>query len=285
MKKTRWHVRIVIVLITIQALVWYVFFHEHNGGLLNIYFLDIGQGDGILIETPNKNRIMIDGGPDSKVVRKLGEILSFYTKSLDALLVTNPDQDHLAGFVHIAQVFSINSIIEPGTISKSELYRTWSNLVEEKSIRKIYAKRGMEIVLDTDVVLTILFPDRDVSALKTNDGSVVAKLTYKDVSVLFTGDAPQAIERYLADLDRDYLKSDVLKVGHHGSHTSTHGDFLKTVGPAYAIISSGKDNKYGHPRKEVLDTLHTAGVEVFNTGQMGTVTFWTDGTSYGFRKK
>ena len=137
----------------------------------------------------------------------------------------------------------------------------------------------MRVVLDgkNGVFLEILFPDRDVSGLTTNNGSIVAKLIYGNTSFLLTGDSPKAVESYLVSLDGQSLRSDVLKVGHHGSKTSTGEIFLGYVSPEYAVISSGKNNKYGHPHKETTDALEKFNVSYWKTATAGTVVFRSDG--------
>jgi competence protein ComEC len=143
----------------------------------------------------------------------------------------------------------------------------------------------MKVILDDEagVYINILFPDRDASGMKTNDGSIVARLVYGNTSVMLTGDSPQPIENYLTSVDGKNLKSDVLKVGHHGSRTSTGVQFLGFVEPTYAVISDGKGNSYGHPHKETLDTLNKFNVKVFRTDELGTIVMKSDGEKVVFQ--
>ena len=135
----------------------------------------------------------------------------------------------------------------------------------------------MIVDLGEGVVFQILFPDRDVALLETNDASVVGKLIFEEISFLFTGDSPQKIEKYLIFLDPNSLSSKVLKVGHHGSRTSSGAEFVGAVDPQYAVISSGKDNSYGHPYREVLEILDRNKSFILNTAEVGRVVFKTDG--------
>ena len=151
--------------------------------------------------------------------------------------------------------------------------------LKEKNVTRIELRRGMRIVLDHGVVFDVLFPDRDPHGMETNDASVVGRLTYGDTSFLFTGDAPIKIEEYLTMLDVRSLDADVLKVGHHGSKTSTGNRFVGAVSPRYAVISAGKDNSYGHPHQEVLEVLAAHDLEVLVTAQEGTIVFESDGTN------
>ncbi len=266
-------------LILLNFFVWYAILSEDRGGILTISVLDIGQGDAIFIEAPNGNQILLDGGPDSKVLRRLGEILPFYDRSIDMLIVSNPDKDHIAGFVDVLRRYEVEKVMEPGTVSETAVYRELENEIEKEKAEKVLARRGMRVVIDekNGVFLDILFPDRDVSGLTTNNGSIVARLVCGDTSFLLSGDSPKAVENYLVSLDGKGLHSNVLKVGHHGSKTSTGEMFLGYVSPKYAVISSGKNNKYGHPHKEATDLLQRFNVSYWNTATVGTVVFKSDG--------
>lgn len=251
---------------------------RHSGKLF-ISFLNIGQGDAIYIEAPNGTQIMVDGGPDGIVLRELAKVLPLFDNSIDAILVTNPDKDHMGGFIDIMQKFKVTNIIEPGTVSPSDTYKTVESLSHDHGLRVVYARRGMDIMLDKErnIYLHILFPDRDVEKLATNDGSIVAKLIYGNTSVLLEGDAPQNIEKYLLSLDSQILDADILKVGHHGSRTSTNPDYVTAVSPEYAVISCGIDNKYGHPHEETIDTLSSLNVQILRTDLEGRISFESDG--------
>jgi len=141
----------------------------------------------------------------------------------------------------------------------------------------LLARRGMRINLGSDVYFDVLFPDRDVSNADSNDASIVGRLSYKDTHVILTGDAPKWIERHLVSLGGGEIESDILKVGHHGSRTSSEEQFVGFVSPSYAVISAGCDNRYGHPHQDVLDTLGRFGIEVRSTCEEGTILFETDG--------
>jgi len=261
------------------VLIWYAVFRESRGNILTIAFLDIGQGDAIFIEAPNGNQMLIDGGPPKAVLGALRKVMPFYDRSIDALLVTNPDKDHIAGFIDVLGGYKVEKIVEPGTQSPSGTFAELEKTIVARHVPELVAQRGMIVWLDKKrgVGFHILFPDRDVSELSTNNGSVVGRLVYGNTSVMFTGDSPQNIERYLSSLDGKSLKSDVLKVGHHGSRTSTSQEFVGFVSPTYAVISVAKDNSYGHPNQETLDTLNQFGVKTFRTDQVGTIVMKSDG--------
>ena len=151
--------------------------------------------------------------------------------------------------------------------------------IKDKNIPNILARRGMIVDFGDGARLEILFPNRDVTNWETNDASIVAKLIYGDESFLLTGDSPKYAEYLLLALDPSDLKSSVLKVGHHGSQTSTSIPYASAVGPEYAIISAGLNNRYGHPHKEVLDILNKVGAKILSTIDLGTIEFETNGMS------
>jgi len=281
MKEKSFKIALVCLGILILFSISFLLIHQTtgHGGRLFISFLNIGQGDAIYIEAPNGKQILVDGGPDEIVLRELAKVMPAFDRSIDAILVTNPDKDHIGGFINIMQKFKVDSIIEPGTVSPSDTYKALENLAKEHNLKQIYARRGMDIMLDQErnIHLHILFPDRDVEKLATNDGSIVAKLVYGDTSVLLEGDAPQNIEKYLLSLNPTELDTDILKTGHHGSRTSTSKEYVEAASPDYAVISCGVNNKYGHPHQETLDTLNDLNVPVLRTDQMGRISFESDG--------
>ena len=270
--------------------IWHAVYLESARHELTVAFLDIGQGDAIFIEAPNGNQILVDGGPDAKVLHELGAVMPWYDKSLDMIVITNPDKDHIAGFIDILKRFDVGSVLEPGTQSKTLTHTTLQELIKEKEIPKTLARRGMKIILDDtpgrEVILTVLFPDRDVSMETTNDGSIVARLTYGETEVMLTGDAPIGVENHLLSITDSStpqflrLESDILKAGHHGSKTSSSEEFVKMVNPQYAVISCGKENKYGHPNDETLATLAKFPLKLFRTDQLGTIIMKSDGKKF-----
>ncbi len=251
-------------------------------GLLFISFLDIGQGDAIFIQAPNGKQMLVDGGPDKIVLRELGKVLPMFDRSIDMIVITNPDKDHIGGFIPIMSRYDIDYIVEPGTISPSDTYKTVESLSKDKGLEKIIARRGMDIILDKEknVYLHILFPDRNVEKLATNDGSIIAKLVYGDTSVLLQGDSPQNIEKYLLSLNSKELDADILKIGHHGSKTSTAKAYVEATSPIYAVMTLGADNTYGHPHKETLDTLNGVNVPILRTDLEGRISFVSDGKEW-----
>lgn len=270
---------LLLALFLTTGFIWYVVLNTQNSRILKVAILDIGQGDAIFIEAPNGNQMLIDGGPPKNILSALKDVMPFYDRSIDVVMVTNPDQDHIGGFIDVLNSYKVGEILEPGTDSPSATYSELERIVSYKKIEREVVNRGEVIWLDREhgVHFDVLFPDRDVLGLATNDGSIVGRLVYGATSVMFTGDSPSNIEHYLARLDGKNLKSDVLKVGHHGSRTSTSEEFVGLVDPKIAVISDGKGNKYGHPHKETLDTLEKFGVKVLRTDLVGAVILESDG--------
>jgi len=268
---------ILLILFFSNFFVWYGVFAEEKRNELQVSFLDVGQGDGVFIEAPGGNQILVDGGRNKKVLRELSKVMPFYDRSIDVVIATHPDADHIGGLPAVLERFDVDLFVDPGNSSDTAVYKEMIKLLKEKNIEMLTAKRGMKINLDYGAYLLILFPDRDVSLVESNTSSIVSMLVYGNTSFLLTGDSPKSIENYLASIDGGNLKADVLKAGHHGSKTSTSELFLGYVNPSYAIISSGKNNSYGHPHKEVLDLLEKFEIKVIRTDESGAIIFKSDG--------
>lgn len=273
-KHLQWHMLVALVVAT--GFIWYAVLAESKDEL-TVAFLDVGQGDAILIETAQNQQILIDGGRNRAVLRELRKVMPFYDRSIDVVIATHPDADHIGGLPDVLERYEVATVIEPGVEADTAVYKAFERLIEEKNIQRILARRGMMLALGDGAYLLILFPDRDVSGVGSNDASVVAKLVYGKTSFLFTGDVSLKIEEYLVALDGRNLDVDVLKVGHHGSKTSTSKVFIGFTSPEYAVVSAGAGNSYGHPHKEVLTALEGFGVSILRTDLQGTIIMTSDG--------
>lgn len=270
----------------VNFFIWYALVAETTRAELAVSFLNAGQGDSILIEAPGGNQILIDGGSGKQVLRELGKVLPFYDHSINIILTTHPDKDHIGGLPEVLNRFKVDYFVEPGTESDTGAYKELEKIIDKKNIPKFIARRGMVIDLGRGVLLSVLSPYSDVTHLKqTNDASIIIKLTYGDTSVMLTGDAPEKIESRLVSLDGKNLKSDVLKVGHHGSRTSSGAAFLGYVNPGYAVISVGAKNSYGHPTQEVIDRLQKLKIKILRTDQDGTIVFKSNGEEFKYYLK
>ncbi len=253
--------------------IWYVVFAEDRHDLLTVAVMDIGQGDSIFIDAPSGNQLLIDGGPNGKVLRALSGVMPFYDRSIDLLALSHPHADHVAGLVDVMRRYDVSAIVSSGTQHNTPEYESFQKL----NIKNYILIRGQRINLGRGVILDVLLPDRDVTNVKPHDGMLVMKLTYGQTCVMLTGDMEDNLENYLLYLSGESLKCDVLKVGHHGSKTSTSQEFVGAVSPKFAVISSGAGNRYGHPHQETLDTLTKFNVETLRTDIVGTVIFKSDG--------
>lgn len=274
-----------LILILLVSLCFYTLRVEERSGL-TVTFLNIGQGDAILIDSPTGNQLLIDSGTGRAILRELGRVMPFYDKKIDVLLATHPDADHIGGLSDVFKKYKTEIFVESGVEADTSIYKELKKIVEtetvESGVKIIKARRGMIIDLGGGALLEILFPDRDPAGLETNTASVVARLTYGESEFLLTGDSPSSIEKYLVSLEDAHqgdfsLKSDVLKAGHHGSRTSTSLGFIQAVSPEYVVISAGKNNKYNHPHQEVIDILNNAKIKILRTDQVGRITFESDG--------
>ncbi len=257
----------------------YIFYLDSRSGerLLTVAVLNVGQGDAIFIESPTGVQILIDAGPPRKILSELSRIMPAFDRSIDAVIATHPDQDHIGGFSEVLKAYKVGMFFESGGVSDSKIYQNLKNEISNKDIPNFLARKGMRMHLGGGAVLEIIFPDRDVSFWGTNEGSVVSRLTYGDTSFLLTGDIDIETEKIiLANNPASIISTNILKVAHHGSRTSTGYNLVKAVSPKYALISSGKDNTYGHPHADVLSTLQDFGVEILRTDLLGTIVFSCD---------
>ena len=252
-------------------------------GRLHVTFLDVGQGDAILIETPSGRQVLVDGGPDPRVaLRALGERMPFWDRSIDLVVLTHPQEDHLAGLVGVLERYRVGRVIEPGVENASATYAEWRRALADRTgeTRVVEAALGQEVVMGDGVSLAVLRPP---SALPPwtpnllNNSSVVLRVTYGEVSFLLTGDIEAASEEDLMAGDAT-LQATVLKVAHHGSDSSSTEGFVDAVAPALAVISVGADNRFGHPRAAVVERLRAAtGGQVLLTSERGSIEMTTDG--------
>ena len=265
---------------------FYLCIYERNDftkGFSSVSFLGVGQGDSILIQSPSGKQLLIDAGRSADVVNTLEEAMPFFDRSIDVVIGTHPDADHIGGLPRVLDEYTIGAVFEPGSNSDSKIYASLEDSIIAKKIPHILARENMVIDFGDGAKFVFLFPYQDVSDWETNNSSIVGMYIYKDTSFLLTGDAPVATEMYLLKKYNNSLHADVLKLGHHGSRTSSSASFLKSLHPGLAILSSGKNNSYGHPHKEVLGNLQDLSIPYFNTADMGTITFETNGETIGLK--
>ncbi len=247
------------------------------GDNLRVSFLDVGQGDAILIQKGSQ-QVLVDGGPSPRAITLgLGSRMPFWDRSIDLLVLTHPHQDHLAGLVEVLRRYDVEQVLYPALDYSSPLYDEWLRTIEEKEVKGIIGRAGQRIALGGGLFMEVL-SSRPAVGEDIDNASLVLRLDYGDVSFLFTGDIKKETEWELVR-ERAGLSVTVLKVAHHGSDTSTTPEFLSVVGPLVAVISVGADNDFGLPDEEVLERLtEKLGVEnVYRTDERGTIDLTTDG--------
>ncbi|MDP3772374.1 MAG: ComEC/Rec2 family competence protein [bacterium] len=269
-----------LTLAAVTVLVWVAIFQlEPSRDKLVLDVFDIGQGDSIFIQSDSGSQVLIDGGPDSKVLAKLGEVMPFWDRSIDLVILTHPHADHVTGLIEVLKRYDVGVVMESGANYPTPEYTEWHRLLEQKHIPVIIAKTGQHIRLSPRAALDILLPSHSfigASPKNVHDAMIVSRLTYGSTTVLLTGDAERPLEYQLIGSGTD-LHADILKVGHHGSKTSTTEDFVRAVSPRFAVISVGRKNRYGHPAQQTLDTLAKFGIQTFRTDQDGDVKFMSNG--------
>lgn len=280
----RIEVVVVLGLALFCAGVWTAVYAQASAapGVLTFAALDVGQGDALYIESPTGVQVLVDSGPDDSVLRELSAVMPALDRSLDAVIATHPDADHIGGFAEVLERYEVGVYISPGIAKDTATAKRLEARVDEKEIPRIPARRGQSLDLGAGARLDILYPDRDVSALssdKANEGGVVARLVYGESEALLMADVGAGVEWRLMQLDSAGLASDIVKVGHHGSRFSTGAAFVEAVSPDIAVLSVGK-NSYGHPTPQTLGVLESAGVEVLRTDEKGAVRCVSDGARF-----
>jgi competence protein ComEC len=249
---------------------------------LKVHFIDVGQGDCTFIQLADGKTILIDGGNKADATAIINYLQSLKIVSIDYLIATHPHEDHIGSLPAIIKKFNIGSIYMPKITHNTKIFEDLLLSIKAKGYKINNAAAGVKIIDTLSTKLTLFAPNSG-EYNELNNYSVVAKLIYKDTSFLFTGDAEDVSEKEM--LKRNYdLKSDVIKIGHHGGRTSSTKEFLEEVAPAYAVISLGKDNDYGHPHKETLERLSALKIKVFRTDEQGTIVIGSNGKTLSIDK-
>ena len=250
-------------------------FLQITGNHSELSFLDVGQGDAILIQTPEYKNILIDTGPDGKVVEELSKKLNFFNAKIDLFILTHPDLDHLGGILDILQKYPVKEVMMTGIGVENQLYSAFIQELKTRQIPIRYPDSSKDLQISRNLFLDILYPFAGQSLIgqevkSTNNTSVALMLRDADKKpiVLLTGDAEEAEELDLLLSGQD-LKTPVFKLGHHGSKTASSAPFLSATKPETVIVSAGKDNKFGHPHAETLERVK--GTEILRTTD-GTIT-------------
>lgn len=261
--------------------VWLAVYNLSASSELKVVFFDVGQGDAIFIETPKKQQVLIDGGPSSVILEKLAGGMPFYDRTIDLIILTHPEKDHIFGLLEVLKKYSVKNILWTGVVRKTAEWDEWVDLIgKEKADIKI-AIAGQKISIGRPglpIFLEILSPFENLEGREfkdSNETSIVNNLVFGENSFLFTGDIEEKAEKELI-AKKINLDSDILKVAHHGSKTSTSLEFLKEVSPEIAIIPVG-ENSYGHPHPEVLANMKNFGIEILIAKEKGDIKIFSDG--------
>ena len=247
---------------------------------IKIHYIDVGQGDSILIQCGEHN-MLIDAGTNSSEEDLISYLDSLNIQKFDYLVGTHTHEDHIGGMDKIVKKYDFDSILFPKTTSNTKTFENFVTEVKNKN-KKLTAPDTTKTYILGDATFEILSPLKDEYE-DQNNYSIVIKLKYKDTSFLFTGDAEKLVEEDILDTNKD-ISADVIKIGHHGSSTSTSEEFLKKVNPKYAVISLGKDNSYGHPHKETIELLENYNIKTYRTDELGTIICTSDGKNISFNK-
>lgn len=240
-----------------------------------LVFFDVGQGDAIYLETRQGHQVLIDGGPDETVLSRLGEVMPFWDRSLDLVILTHPDADHVTGLIEVVERYEVGAVLWTGVGKDTSAFQAFKNALEAKGIEAHVARARQRVRWSGSKAeaLLVLYPfSTPPSDVPTNETSLIAKLVYRNNSVLLPGDTSAKIERQLVKEGID-VRADILKVAHHGSNSSTTREFLEAVEPATAVISVGEDNGFGHPHPDVLARLREYGIVLHRTDQEGNIFF------------
>ena len=267
---------IIIILIILIFSKFYPYFIKSN---LQIFFIDVGQGDSSLIITPQNKKILIDGGGSTYSNFDVGNqtllpyLLNRRIKKLDIIIISHFDQDHVGGILAILEKIKVKEIIISKQFEITENYESLLRIVKDKNIKLKIAKKNDKLDIEKDIYIDILWPEEEpITENIINNNALVAKLNYNNFSILFTGDIEKiAEEKILQKIDRNHLKSTILKVAHHGSKSSSIEEFIKEVKPQIGLIGVGKNNLFGHPNEKVIERLEAYGTKIYRTDKNGEI--------------
>ncbi len=255
------------------------------GQNLTMAFIDVGQGDSILVILPNTKTLLIDGGEHQSSGKVLSTLQEHGLSHIDVMVATHPHADHISGLIHVINNVNVGQVLDSGQVHTTQTFEDFLNAIDTKQIPLKSVSEGDSINLDPTVKIDVLNPSASLSdgannEAEFNDNSVVLKLTYGEFSALLTGDMEERNEARLVFKNATILDADVLKAGHHGSRTSSSSPYLNAVTPELVIISLGAGNSYGHPHQEALDRISASGTEyLFRTDINGTITLTSNGSS------
>ncbi|MEK7635575.1 MAG: MBL fold metallo-hydrolase [Patescibacteria group bacterium] len=255
-----------IFLVAFDLFIWSLIIFNNQNKNLEVYFFDIGQGDSEMVILPGNVKVLIDGGPDKKILSELADVLSPTDRYIDLIILSHPQMDHFAGLIDVLKRYKIGAFIYNGRAGEAKAFKDLENAIKEN----LKENGALKIILAQsdkikyrDNVFDVLSPPKEFLASKElNDTTLVLRLSIGNFRALFTGDIGENIEKYL--VENFNIGADVLKVGHHGSKFSSGEEFLKKTNPKISVIEVGK-NSYGHPTTQTLTRLANIGSQIFRT--------------------
>lgn len=270
------------VLVGMNIFSWFLFLEARRPADLTVDFLNVGQGDSIFIKTPNKQKIIIDGGPDYNLAaEELTKEIPFWDREIDLIILTHPEKDHFAGLFKILKLYKVKNIISTGDTKDTSEFKDFQAAIlkEQAEGAKVYELDAYDKILMGRTEMEILFPfgvAKNTAQESTNENCLVSKLIFNKNEFLFTGDIGAKEEKEIINQNED-IQVDVLKVAHHGSKYSSSAGFLKLASPKAAVIQVGKNNTYGHPAPETLARLSDAEIKVYRNDLNGNIKVISDG--------
>lgn len=266
---------VILFLLALSLILGSIIFYSQKHQELQIIFLDVGQGDSILISR-GSFQVLVDGGKNGKLLlNKIGKYIPFWDREIEVVLATHPDQDHISGLINVLEEYSVGTIIRTEDANDTQTFKKFMENVNNEKAENISAKKGVKIIFSEGVEMEIIYPFFEIGNIadnQSNSGSIVSKITSGENTFLLTGDLPKEQENLILDSGKN-VSSKILKIAHHGSKYSTSSRFLEKVNPKEAIISVGKDNSYGHPNEEVINLLKEKNIGITRTDEVGDIIF------------
>lgn len=268
-----------LVLITIIVFLGYYYFTVSRENYFQVHFLDVGQGDSILLVTPDKEYILIDGGPSGHVIEQLGQTIPFWQNTLDYVVATHGDADHVTGLVDVLERYNVENFIYNGEQKNTLVYKKLMYLVEKRNSNTIQATSETDFLIGCCLYIDMMWPHNGYEeGLGSNDSSVAFIASYGEFDVYLAGDLSSQYEiQMLSGRESDI---EIHKTSHHGSKTSSPAGLFELINPEISIISAAEDNRYGHPHSEVLTVLEREKIQVYRTDHHGKISIFSDGKDY-----
>lgn len=264
--------------------IWQIVFAGFGSGFLEAHFFDVGQGDAIFIEGPGGFQILVDGGPGSQILEKLGQEMDYFDRHIDVVVATHPDKDHINGLIDVLKYYDVDEVWMIDVGKDTSTYQEFMRVLEASEAGIKMVKRGDKFIFNNLQIDVLNPPKEDVDFKNINNSSIVMRIAYGDVSFLLTGDMEKPVEKkllqYFGSPTSEILDVDILKVGHHGSGSSSSEKFIQVISPELAIIQVGEDNPYHHPSYKVIERLEDLGVATLRNDFHGDIEIVSDGNFY-----